>query len=113
MQSGSAPPLPPQAPARFRATVHGLVFGSRADHLDRIEEGDELLLIPDPPVQKDPEIWVHLASGDPIGHLPPVIGSWLAPWMLRGGRARATALRVSGAEVPSWRRLLIQVTCQD
>lgn len=107
-----APPLPEHAPPCFRATVHGSVFARRSDHVERIRAGDELLLIPDPPVQDQPEIWVHLPSGDPVGHLPPEIQSWLAPWMLRGGRARARALRVSGPETPSWRRLLIEVTCE-
>lgn len=111
MARSVAPPLPAHAPPCFRATVHGSVFASRADHVDRIKAGDELLLIPDPPVQDDPEIWVHLPSGDPVGHLPPEIEAWLAPWMMQGGRATARALRVWGPEVPSWRRLLIEVTC--
>jgi len=105
------PPWPADRPRCFRATVHGLVFGDRSRHLARIQEGDELLLIPDPPLDDEPGIWVHLPDGDPIGHLPPEIEAWLAPWMLRGGRATARALRVSGADVPSWRRLLIEVTC--
>lgn len=105
------PPLPAPYPHRFRATVHGTVFGNRSQHVDTVRPGDELLLIPDPPVHPGPGIWVHLMSGDPIGHLPPEIESWLAPWMLRGGRATARAIRVSGPEVPSWRRLLIEVQC--
>jgi len=50
-------------------------------------------------------------AGDPVGHLPPEINAWLAPWMLRGGAASATAVRVGGSEVPSWKRLLIEVCC--
>lgn len=109
--SRKPPPWPADRPRRFRATVHGLVFGDRSRHLARIHEGDELLLIPDPPIDDEPGIWVHLPDGDPVGHLPPEIEAWLAPWMIRGGRATARALRVSGADVPSWRRLLIEVTC--
>lgn len=107
-----APDLPSPAPGRFRATVHGSVFGSRTEQLERIEAGDALLLIPDPPQQEPPAIWVHRTSGDPVGHLPPEIASWLAPWMMGGGRATARALRVKGPDVPSWRRLLIEVVCE-
>ncbi|HEY8483306.1 MAG TPA: hypothetical protein VIL13_01755 [Longimicrobiales bacterium] len=105
------PPPPPNPPARFRTTVHGTVFGDRARHLERVHEGDELLLIPGPPVDDEPGVWVHLPDGELLGHLPPEIEVWLAPWVLRGGRATARAIRVSGADVPSWRRLLIEVTC--
>jgi hypothetical protein len=65
-----------------------------------------LRLVADPPVQDNPEVWVHLPSGDPIGHLPPEIAQWLWPWMLQGGVAEARALRVRGTEVPSWRPTL-------
>ncbi|HEX2203383.1 MAG TPA: hypothetical protein VHG91_08795 [Longimicrobium sp.] len=105
------PPLPDARPPTFRTTVHGTVFGSRAAHLAEVEQGDRLLLIPDPPFEEDPAVWVHLAGGDPLGHLPPEINQWLAPWLLRGGAATARALRVHGAEVPSWKRLLIEVRC--
>jgi len=105
------PPLPAEQPATFRATVHGTVFGDRAAHVGEVEQGDTLLLIPDPPVEEDPAVWVHLAAGDPLGHLPPEINQWLAPWLLRGGAATATALRVRGADAPSWKRLLIEVHC--
>jgi len=105
------PSFPTDCPRRFRATVHGTVFGERERHVERIREGDVLTLIPDPPVQENPEVWVHLRSGEPVGHLPPEINEWLAPWMLRGGAARARAIRVSGRETPSWRRLLLEVSC--
>lgn len=113
MRQRMPPPLPPHRPAQFRATVHGTIFGDRTRHLEHLHAGDELMLLPDPPVDDDPGIWVHAPSGDPVGHLPPEIEQWLGPWMLRGGRATARALRVSGAETPSWRRLLIEVTCSD
>ena len=109
--SASPGPLPPPASRRFRATVHGTVFGERESALNRIREGDILTLIPDPPMEERPEVWVHLPSGEPIGRLPTEIGKWLAPWMLGGGVAQARALRISGPETPSWRRLLIEVSC--
>lgn len=103
--------LPPHRPAVFRTTVHGTVFGTRAAHLEEISAGDPLLLIPDPPGEDDPAVWVHLPAGDPVGHLPPEINAWLAPWLLRGGSASAMTVRVKGVEVPSWKRLLIEVQC--
>lgn len=109
--SGTRPPRPPQCPDRFRATVHGTCFGERTRQVEAVSAGDELYLIPDPPVETDPGIWVHRQGGDPVGHLPPEIESWLAPWLLRGGRATARAVRVEGPDAPSWRRLLIEVVC--
>lgn len=108
----SAPPLPSEHPDHFYTTVHGTVFGERSSHLDGLRAGDEVVLLPDPPISDDPGVWVHDRGGDLLGHLPPEIEAWLAPWMLRGGRATARAVRVSGPEVPSWRRLLIEVRCR-
>lgn len=105
------PPLPVGCPHRFRATVHGTVFAGRDRILDHMNAGDTLYLIPDPPGQEEPEVWVHVRGGDPIGHLPPEIAAWLAPWILRGGGASARALKVHGSEVPSWRRVLLEVSC--
>lgn len=105
------PPFPNGCPRSFRATVHGTVFADRDRHLERIREGDNLTLMPDPTSDENPEVWVHLRSGDPIGHLPPEIGRWLAPWMLEGGAATATAVKVRGRDTPSWRRLLLEVCC--
>jgi hypothetical protein len=105
------PPLPEAQPATFRTTVHGTIFAERAAQLDAVVEGDPLLLIPDPPMEDDPMVWVHRASGDPLGHLPPEINQWLAVWLLRGGKASARALRVHGPDVPSWKRLVIEVHC--
>ena len=105
------PPLPEGCPRQFRSTVHGTVFAGRDRHLDVMAAGDRVLLIPDPPGQEAPEVWVHLESGDPVGHLPPEISRWLAPWMRAGGPVVARTLRVHGSEVPSWRRLLVEVSC--
>ena len=98
-------------PPTFRTTVHGTVFAHRSLHLQELEAGDRLLLIPHPPGEDDPAVWVHLPEGDPVGHLPPEINAWLAPWMMRGGVASATTVRVGGTDVPSWKRLLIEVCC--
>lgn len=108
----SRPSLPVQAAPVFRATVHGLAFADRSRHLTELDAGDPLLLIPDPPGSTVEQVWVHLPGGDPVGHLPDEIGRWLAPWMRRGGRARARTLRVGDARVPSWKRLLLEVTCE-
>lgn len=105
------PPLPSRRPATFRTTVHGTVFGERAARLESVAQGDTLLLIPDPPMEEDPAVWVHVRGGEPLGHLPPEVNQWLAPWLLRGGAATATAVKVRGPEAPSWKRLLIEVHC--
>jgi hypothetical protein len=105
--------LPLERPPTFRATVHGTVFGERANHLEEVTAGDPLVLIPDPPGEDDPAVWVHLQAGDPVGHLPPEINQWLVPWMMEGGSASATALRVRGTETPSWKRLVIEVRCRE
>lgn len=108
----SPPPFPAGRPACFRSTVHGTVFAGRDRHVARLHDGESVRLVADPPVQKDPEVWVHLESGEPIGHLPPEIGRWLWPWMCSGGVAEARAVRVRGDDVPSWRRLLLEVSCR-
>ena len=105
------PEFPEGRPRHFRSTVHGTCFAGREQLLETVAEGDELCLITDPPGQEDPEVWVHLMSGDPVGHLPPEICAWLWPWIVRGGRAQALASRVHGANVPSWRRLVLEVHC--
>lgn len=105
------PPLPEEFPESFTVTVHGTCFGGREQLLEGLARGDELALVPDPPVQEEPEVWVHLVSGRPVGHLPPEVSAWLAPWLQRGGVARARTLRVHGPDAPSWRRLVIEVVC--
>lgn len=111
MHSRVPPPLPPRSAPRFRTTVHGTVFCERSAQLERVHAGDELLLLPGPPIDDEPGVWVHRQGGELLGHLPPEIEAWLTPWLLRGGRATARAVRVSGDDTPSWRRLLIEVCC--
>jgi hypothetical protein len=103
--------MPSGFPAVFRTTVHGIVFGHRASRLETLRAGDPLVLIPDPSDAREPAVWVHLLEGDPLGHMPPEISHWLAPFMLSGGIASATALKVGDHGVPSWKRLLIEVRC--
>ena len=102
---------PAGCPRSFRATVHGTVFGRRADLVDELHDGDPVLVIADPPGEDEPGVWIHLEGGEPVGHLPPEIARWLWPWLHAGGGARAKALRVHGDDVPSWRRLVVQVEC--
>ncbi len=106
-----APVLPSGCPSQFRATVHGTVFAGRDRHLAVMHPGDRVVLVPDPPGQTDPEVWVHLETGDPVGHLPREISTWLWQWLCEGGAASAVALAVHGSDTPSWRRLLVEVQC--
>lgn len=69
------------------------------------------MLVPDPPGVWNERVWVHLRAGDVVGHLPSEIGGWLAPWMRRGGRTSVRTLRVGDENVPSWKRLLVEVSC--
>lgn len=105
------PPLPQDQPATFRTTVHGTVFADRAARVSALAEGEELLLIPDPPLEEDPAVWVHVRAGDLVGHLPPEVNQWLAPWLLRGGDAKAHVARLHGPEAPSYKRLVIEIVC--
>ena len=111
--SHAAPPFPDGCPNQFRVTVLGTVFAGRDRHLEALHAGDRMVLVPDPPGQTDPEVWVHVPAGDPVGHLPREISSWLWPWLRRGGTASAVALAVHGADTPSWKRLLVEVHCES
>ena len=104
------PSFPDHRPQRFRATVHGIAFAGRDRHLATIREGDALLVIPDPPGAKEPGVWIHLDTGEPVGHLPPEIAAWLWPWLAAGGSAVARAAAVHGGDVPTWRRLVVEVS---
>lgn len=102
--------IPPYAD-RFRATVLGTVFGDRTAVVHRLQPGDRLILVPDPPGTDEPNVWVHARGGDVVGHLSPTIGEWLVPWMLEGGRCGAHVEKVGSDDVASWRRLVITVHC--
>lgn len=104
--------LRPPHSEHFRTPVHGTVFAHRTEVVHRLAVGDPLILVPDPPGVDDPNVWVHAPGGDVIGHLPPDIGAWLAPWMLEGGRCRAVVTKVGSDDVESWRRLIIVVDCE-
>jgi hypothetical protein len=102
-------PVPPDA-LRLRTNVHGTVFAARTLVIDRLQPGESLILVPDPPQEEEPPaVWVHVAGGDVLGHLPVQVAAWLAPWMLAGGRCRATVQHVGSADVASWNRIAIEL----
>ena len=98
--------------SEFRAAVYGTVFAKRSSVVQRLRPGAQLILVPDPPCIDDPGVWVHAAGGDVVGHLSPDLNAWLVPWMLAGHRCRAVVAQVRGAEVASWKRLIIDVRCE-
>jgi hypothetical protein len=97
--------------SEFRTAVYGTVFAERSSVVRRLAVGDPLILVPDPPGIDDPSVWVHASGGDVVGHVSPDLSSWLVPWMLAGHRCRAVVAHVGGAEVASWKRLVIEVRC--
>jgi hypothetical protein len=101
------------APSAFRSTLHGTVFAGRERLLEELHDGDPVLVVPDPPGDDEPGVWIHLPSGEPLGHLPPEISHWLWPRLQAGERARATALRVHGEDAPSWRRVVVRVELES
>jgi HIRAN domain len=106
-------PLPPPQPPkelRLRTNVHGSVFAARTSVVSRLAVGDRLLLVPDPPADSEPPaVWVHVAGGDVLGHVPVQVAAWLAPWMLAGGRCAARVAAVRGDDVASWNRIEIEL----
>lgn len=102
---------PPPYPEPFHTAVQGTIFARRSMVVDRLRAGDPLILVPDPPGTGAPAVWVHARGGDVVGHLPLQIAAWLSPWMLAGGRCGAVVSRVSGDDVASWERLVIEVRC--
>ena len=103
--------VPPHSD-EFRTAVLGTVFADRTQVVHRLKAGDQLILVPDPPGDEDPGVWVHAAGGDVVGHLPLPIAAWLAPWMFDGGRCQARVERVGSDDIESWRRLVIRVVCR-
>ena len=79
--------MPPEEPvssilpdaSSFETPVYGTVFGDRARVVLRLREGDQLILVPDPPGVEQPSVWVHAPGGDVVGHLSPDVNRWLAP----------------------------------
>jgi hypothetical protein len=106
-------PSRPAAPSAFRSTLHGTVFAGRERLLEELHDGDPVQVVPDPPGDAEPGVWIHLPTGEPLGHLPPEISRWLWPRLQAGDRARATALRVHGEDAPSWRRVVVRVELES
>ena len=93
----------------FRTPVYGTVFGRRTEVVHRLQVGDRLILVPDPPGTEPPAVWVHARGGDVVGHLSPDVNAWLAPDMLSGNCYGAEVTEVRGDDVASWKRLVITV----
>ncbi|MDQ3697370.1 MAG: HIRAN domain-containing protein [Gemmatimonadota bacterium] len=106
----STPTVPPHD-VHFGTPVYGTVFGRRMEVVHRLHQGDSLILVPDPPGTDNAFVWVHARGGDVVGHLPNTISYWLGPWMLEGGRTRASVRKLESDDVASWRRLIIEVQC--
>ena len=110
--------MPPEEPvssilpdaSSFETPVYGTVFGERARVVHRLSEGDQLILVPDPPGVEQPNVWVHAPGGDVVGHLSPDINRWLVPWHARRrALRRARAATSASDDVASWKRLVITV----
>jgi hypothetical protein len=103
---------PPPFSTPLQTAVHGTVFAGRAAVVQRLRPGDRLILVPDPPGDEPPAVWVHAEGGDVVGHLSLHVAALLAPWMLDGGRCGAYVERVGGEDVASWERLVVRVECR-
>ena len=93
----------------FSTPVYGTVFARRTETLRRLQAGDRLILVPDPPGAEPWTVWVHARGGDVVGHLSPDISAWMAPWMLAGACYGACVAVIQGNDVASWKRLVITV----
>ena len=102
------PTIVPDAP-EFDTAVYGTVFAARATVVLRLNEGDALLLVPDPPGVENPSVWVHAVGGDVVGHLSPAVNAWMAHRMLAGARYQATVRSIGDPAMESWKRLVIAV----
>ena len=98
----------PDTPA-FETPVYGTVFAQRAAVVRRLKEGDQLILVPDPPGVDEPSVWVHAPGGDVVGHLSPDVNRWMAPRMLGGAVYGASVRSVGEPDTASWKRLVITV----
>ena len=95
--------------AAFETPVYGTVFAQRAAVVQRLKEGDQLILVPDPPGVDEPSVWVHAPGGDVVGHLSPDVNRWMAPQMLGGAVYGAHVRSVGEPDTASWKRLVITV----
>jgi len=120
------PSILPDTP-QFAVPVYGTIFAERSLAVQRLQGGDQLILVPDPPgidepieadtdgeramarVVEQPKVWVHATGGDVLGHLSPDINGWLVPRMLAGARYAATVRSVGAPGEASWKRLVIDV----
>ena len=93
----------------FRTPVYGTVFGRRTEVVHRLQVGDRLILVPDPPGIEPPSVWVHARGGDVVGHLSPDVNAWLSAEMLSGNCYGAEVAELRGDDVASWKRLVITV----
>ena len=96
----------------FETPVYGTVFARRTDTGQRLNVGEQLILVPDPPGTDEPNVWVHAPGGDVVGHLAPDINVWLVPWMLDGGRCGGVVTQLGSDDVASYKRLIITVRCR-
>lgn len=103
--------LPMPHTQHFSTALRGSIFGRRAEIARRLQTGDTLVLIPDPPGVDEPAVWVHVRGGDVVGHLAPDVNAWLVPWLLEGGRCHATVAKVNSEETASWKRIILDVQC--
>ena len=94
---------------QFETPVYGTVFAERAAVVRRLKEGDQLILVPDPPGVEQPSVWVHAPGGDVVGHLSPDVNRWLAPRMMDGARYGARVRSIGEPGTESWKRLVIAV----
>jgi hypothetical protein len=101
----------PPGSREFRTPVYGTVFANRSAVVRRLNAGDRLILVPDPPGTDNPHVWVHAPGGDVVGHLSPDVSSWLVRWMLGGARYGAEVTHLGGGDEASWKRLVITVRC--
>jgi HIRAN domain len=111
VRAGAPLPTPtPPTERSLRTNVHGTVFAARRAVADRVQVGEQLLLVPELPKEEElPAVWVHVHGGDVLGHVPVHVAAWLAPFMLAGGRCQAVVTAVLGPEVESWNRIEIEL----
>ena len=106
-------PQNPECIAPANPADSASVAATRAGGIPEIIEHERtgLLIPPDDPARIG-RSRLEIAATGAHGSTDGVeINAWLAPYMRGGGVASATTLRVGGTDVPSWKRLLIEVCC--